>query len=260
MANGNPIAVTPGFELSTENVTVDVYRSESKITGDYTFRRIAQPRSNPENDDYDGSAAGTNGLRGRWRPSRSAVIDYGIRLAVPIILPTNGVTIQKELAQPVQLREKYLTDSMQERIAMVKPIGAIDGQDFSIGPPPFSEPFAPPPVPGLFGRWDEIRQVQSQLPVGWELVFFRGYREGDSSRREVKLHLSYTQPHLPGNVSAYLPILPTDVVKKNYLITFQAQDGVHFAPVASYDVLGQASDTKLSVRPVDVQLLEVQAK
>src|SRR5208283_3491519 len=115
MVNGNPIAVTPGFELSTENVTVNVYQSESRITGDYTFRRIAQPRSDPENAEYDGSGAGTNGLRGRWRSPRSVVVNYGISLAVPIILPTNGVTIQKELAQPVQLREKYLTDSIQER-------------------------------------------------------------------------------------------------------------------------------------------------
>ena len=74
------------------------------------------------------------------------------------------------------------------------------------------------------------------------------------------MHISYTQPHFPGNISAYLAILPDNVVKTNYLITFQAEEGTRFSPAGSYEIVGRASDTNLSVRPAHLQLLEVQVK
>ena len=111
----------------------------------------------------------------------------------------------------------------------------------------------------VFGP-DDQRTVQTQLPEGWQVVFFRFEFPIYKNENGLSMQISYTQPHLPGNVAAYLPILPGYVTKKNYLINFQPKEGVHFTPVGTYDIVGQVSGANLSVRPANLQLLKVQVK
>jgi hypothetical protein len=139
----------------------------------------------------------------------------------------------------------------------VKPDKIINGRCVSITTSTFVEWWSDRAIPrGL------LRQNPPALPDGWELVFFSG-RQDSTGKDEVKVHISYTQPHLPGNVSAYLPLLPPEFAPDNarpvdYLITFRAYKGVRFAPVDQYDVVGQPTDTQVSIRPVNLQLLKMQ--
>jgi len=271
VASGNPIVITPAFELSGENVTVDVYRSESKITGDYTFRAIQHPKRERERNGHqverdDGFTNGESRLGFR----SSVRIDYTVGIIFPVILPTNGVTFAKLQSEGQGQWQQLIEQSIQQRLDLAKPEGTIDGHDFIPRPGPFDESwsealrhiqrhFNAGPVTST-ESWTEARKGQPELPEGWELVFSHHQEPNDASKNEVKVRISYTQPHLPGNISAYLPILPGNGVKANYLIAFQAQDGTSFSPVANYEVVGLPSATNLSVRPAHLQLLRMQVK
>jgi hypothetical protein len=214
-AIGNPISIRPGWELSGEDVTVNVFRSESRITGDYTFRAVQHPYQ------------------------RSERTDYGVYITFPIIL-------------------------LRQQVDLEKPVGRIEGYDFALTPGPFDQAlfealiFSSGPSAGTWST--AARGSRPELPEGWGLVFFSGgfQRAATPSKDEVKVHISYTQPHLPGNISSYLPILPNNIVKANYVITFQARDGTSFSPVGSYDLVGQSSATNISFRPMNLQLMKVQ--
>ena len=173
----------------------------------------------------------------------SPVHDFA-QIDMPVILPVKGGTAKttNDEATPF-FGERWWLD-----VAM--PTAAISQHDV--------HPWAARRSGQGFGL-DDRRMAQLPLPEGWQLVFFR-FEFSIKDKRELNVQISYSQPHLPGNISAYLPILPDDIVKKNYLITFQAQDGTRFSPAGSYEIVGRASDTNLSARPVNVQLLEVQVK
>ncbi len=268
VAIGNPIAVVRTFELNAEDVTVTVYRSESRIEGDYTFRNLQQPKHATE-----GARQGLkpddrlpNGFRSF--ESREATDDT-VRIMFPVVVPTNGIAFRNWFHDRESRYSQEQVDklSIRERLDLGMPVGTIDGVYFTLRPTSFAASWRD-------ARWDieafpywlgarrlgETVSEEPELPDGWDLAFFMGYWKGDSSRREVKMHISYTQPHFPGNISAYLAFLPDNVVKTNYLITFQAEEGTRFSPAGSYEIVGRASDTNLSVRPAHLQLLEVQVK
>lgn len=83
VAGANPIAVMRGFELTGADVTVNVYRSESRIEGDYTFRTT------------------------KYVPHKGEFVDYTVIISLPVILPTNGVII-KEWPGPKYDQKKLL--------------------------------------------------------------------------------------------------------------------------------------------------------
>ncbi len=146
----------------------------------------------------------------------------GASIAIPVILPASGT--ERDWLDSAKLKATIDTHACA---------------DFSVMP-----------------ERKETFAVQPQLPAGWKLVFFFiGQAAGHGT---LKVQISYTQPHLPGNVAAYLPILPDNIVKRNYLVTFRAQHGTMLTPAAKYDVVGQPTDTILSVRPSNLQLLKAQ--
>jgi hypothetical protein len=223
-ARGNPIFVTHAYELSGENVTINVYRSESRITGDYTFRAIQR---------------------------QSERIDYTVGVRFPVILPRNGLTFRRWFSAVLDQKEQLEEQSIKQRLDLAKPAGTIDGHDFTPQPDAFEDSWRFEDV------WRPAQIDKAQLPEGWTLVFFSGGECGNAKENRIKAHISYTQPHLPGNISAYPPILPNHIVKDNCLVTFHAAEGTRFAPVGKYDVVGQPSVTNLSVRPENLQLLKV---
>jgi hypothetical protein len=220
----NPISIMPGLELSGENVTVNVYRTESRIEGAYSFHSLAPP---------------AEAARDR------SPMDYSVYVAFPVILPTNGV-------------------SEANLIGIAKPVGTLDGRKvgWTLSTADWSE--------GWLDTYRMTHRPYSEavdgLPQGpkvaegWAAVFFETHERSDRPGVDRKMHISYTQPHLPGAVSAYLPILPAEIGKTNYLITFKAQKGVHFTPIGTYQAVGEASDNVLSVRPANLQLLQVRVK
>jgi hypothetical protein len=255
--DGNPILMLPSYELTAENVTINVYQSESRVTGDYIFRAIRKP----------GPVA------------RDEFADAWIGVTFPIILPTNDLTSRDFFD-----RNRLAGQWIQQRMDWVKPEGTIDGPNVVFKPNPYEGDWRNAAIAhGLDWR------TQPELPDGWEADFFSGGLElaiaskiegkgkeepfvmngfQPSDTKGLKIHISYTQPHLPGNISAYLPLLPDSAshgfympgifATTNYLITFQAQNGIRFAPVGHYNIVGQSSDTNLSVRPVNCQLLKIQ--
>jgi hypothetical protein len=214
VTNANPVmAPPPPYVLSAENVTINVYRSESKVEGVYTLQAPQR------------------------RPARIVDIRF------PVVFPTNSIVMT---VYPVASSEqlKHVAQQLMDR---VKPVGSADGQEFTIRTTAGETSYYNP-------------DIQRHMPQALVCQFFTGRMPVAPGKKQVNLHLSYVQPHLPGNISAYLPILQGDIVKKNYLITFRAQEGVGFTPLGDYEIVGKASDTVLSVRPADRQLLQMQVK
>ncbi len=222
VAGANPIAITvmPGFELIGADVTVNVCRTESRVEGDYTFRST------------------------RFVPHKGEFVEYTTRISFPVILPTNGVIVNA-WPGPKCDREKL--------VAMAKPKETIEGQNIIL------QPLFLDLDPSMLGEYFLGATTKPELPNNWAFLFFGSSDWGSHlASSEVKTHISYTQPHLPGNLAAYLPVLPDNGVRKNYLVTFQAQEGTRLTPVGSYENVGRSSETRLSIRPVNLQLLKVQ--
>jgi hypothetical protein len=214
MARANPV-LRPAFDLSSENVTITVSRSESRITGDYTFRsRGPNPRRFTDE----------------------------IWLDLPVSMPTNGMMTAAEQRDAPPEQVNKLIDKWLD---LVKPNGTLDKKDFSLDTMPSANYLT--------------RQVESQLPPGWGILSFWTRLYADACRPEVKLYLTYIQPHLPGNISAYLPIL-WGADKSGCLITFKVEDGGYLTRLGNYEVVGNPTDTSISVRPAHLQLLQVQVK
>ena len=255
VANGNPIARPPGsyeeaksLKLTGEKVVVNVGSSESSVTGDYTFQATDLPVKRVFHADMVSSL---------HRPGQADLAF--VIIAMPVIVPFSGSTYARRSSsiyllgmRPIQYKTNEQLQSEREQLQYERwkaggtPIATVGERVYSS-------------IVGYPGDMPESLKVQDQLPVGWKLVSctFNAI-PFDASKNQVRVHISYTQPHFPGNVSAYLPILPDNIAKTNYLITFQAQEGVRFAPVAPYDAVSQPSDTNLSVRPANLQLLKVQ--
>jgi len=231
-ASGNPVQVPQPtsvrrLELVAENVIVTIGPSHSRVIGDYRFRAAGQ-------------------LKGVNRMSQSDIVEHYDRraadpacIAIPVILPPE---VSPE-AQSYPQVERYF------QLQSAKPEAIVNDRKYAgLGMV----------LPHLDEMADRI-QKRLSLPDGWKPVFFEFTAlPFDASRNELDVRISYIQPHLPGNISAYLPILPDDAVRTNYLITFQAGEGVRFAPADHYDIVGHVSDTNVSVRPVGLQLLKIQ--
>ncbi len=238
-AKANP-SVGPFFQISGEYVTVDVYQTESRITGDYTFQPI------------------TNQLIYR-NASRHGFArkDNQFKVSFPLILPTNGVT-ESQWKSLLSKNDPSLAHVIQERKDRTKPALTIDGRAFELGV--HLEDIT------ICSWLSEVMPPQSKLPSGWEFACF-SQDDPYYAEKDVKVHISYVQPHLPGNISAYLPLLPgsfqgreasaSPFKELNYRINFQGHEGIRFTPVGQYEVIGDASDTQISVRPKDRQLLQM---
>lgn len=269
VATGNPIAVVPAFVLTAENVTVNVYRSESRIEGDYTFRSPQPPEQGTEGTGHElkPDSRLPNGF-GSFRSLEFT--DDTVRIMFPVIVPTNGIAFRNWFHDRESRYSQEQVDKLpiQERLDLGMPVGTIDGAYFTLRPTSFAASWRDARWDiEAFPRWSGARlraertSEETELPHGWALAFFMGGGSASGASKDgVKMHISYTQPHLPGNVSVYLPILSDAIVKSHYLITFQAQEGPHLTPLGSYEVVGQASDTRLTVRPANLQLLKVQVK
>jgi sugar lactone lactonase YvrE len=222
VANGNPIpSDMADLKLVGEKVVISVGQSESLVDGDYTFQV-------------------TNiHLYGRTHGHAFAAI----RFDMPVILPSVIEDSTGEGAQLPMRDNAHRWSDIAKLAASMEPWGMMM--------PSF-------PIKTRADQHD-ILKAELQLPKGWEYVLFPV--SGSTSAREVnqtfKMHVSYTQPHLPGNLSAYLPILPDDIVKTNFIITFRAQQRTHFTPPSGYDVVGKPTDTSFSVRPVNLQLIQL---
>jgi len=239
LARGNPVALPPTWplpgsyteskvlNLTAENVMVKVGSSESKILGDYTFRgtqQLLKPGEYPAyriNDFH----------RGRYYTNYNREV-LSVTIAIPVILPYNG--------------NAYDAVRREEWFAVAEAKATVGEHNYS----PLT----------TFDRPEGL-QIQPQLPGGWKLVFFLFDRlPVDADENGLQVRISYNQPHLPGNVSAYLPILPEDLIKTNYVITFQAQEGLRFTPAIPCELVGQPSVTNLSVGPTNLQLLKMQVR
>jgi len=250
---GNPLAMPPPvpapvYNLSAENVQILVGRSESVVSGDYTFRAVQDPKS----------------MHAEERVSYYSR-SYSPRIYFPVILPSNGFFtpnswVSKTWDERNRLREKL----KRERLDLIKPKGTISGEPFAILPLNLFEAGEEAAALKRFVSWTN----PPATPPGWEWEFFAGGSDADPSgfRNELRVRISYNQPHLPGNVSVYLPLLPANAhkaphsagLKTNFFISFQAQRGVRFEPLAHYNVVGQPSDTNIRLRPAHLQLLQMQ--
>lgn len=243
---GNPdvplVPALPVYGLSAENVQILVGRSESKVSGDYTFRVIHDPYSSQ---------------------SEGGFHDY-ITIVFPVVVPTNGVVVPSDwMTQTDEQRSRLLERLKKEQLDLIEPTMIIEGRHFAFAP---LYPFDDEDGAAALKHYLDWTNPPA-TPPGWKWMFFESLSDVAYSRlrNKVKLHLSYIQPHLPGNISAYLPLLPdkthglshlaNEDRTTNLFITFQAQSGIRFKPLDSYNVVGQPSDTNICVHPAHLQLL-----
>ena len=185
VAKGNPIALEPGLELSGENVTVKVYRTESRGEGDYTFSPIPAPPEPPEPQPQISRGVKRNdgfGLdTGRRQSERRAVV-YWVQVTFPVILFTNGVP-------------------KRNWIDVVKPAGTLDGSEVVFRADPFSVKWSDARVAiwRMTHRMPsdrvDVRHGPPELPEGWAAVFFENIGgQIVAPGMDRTMHISHTHP------------------------------------------------------------------
>jgi hypothetical protein len=75
--------------------------------------------------------------------------------------------------------------------------------------------------------------------------------------QRFELHLTYTQPHLPGRVAAYLPMLPPSKGLPAE-VCFQATQGMRLRRVSGWSLFGPKT-SQISFTPQDRKMLRVKA-
>lgn len=104
--------------------------------------------------------------------------------------------------------------------------------------------FAPPGLP--------------KLPAGWRYAFVN-YWVDFMQPGPLNVRITYRQPHLPGGIAAYLPILPKPSPTGRYVIRFQPIPGMRLEPVGKWPGTSEVvrGQTSFSATPRDRRLLQI---
>ncbi len=105
---------------------------------------------------------------------------------------------------------------------------------------------------------DPVLPGLPELPAGWKFAWLT-FPVTFTGPKALRVRISYRQPHLPGGVASYLPILPNPDPAGRYRVTFASARGLRLEPLGDWTGTRKTHSGRTTwiVRPQDHKMLKM---